>query len=171
MKLQKLKSNKGFSLIEMLVSFAIFGILCVALVGFISMSSRTYRRTSDLINLQVEYQIVMTMLNEYIMDCNGSITFNNNTLTIANQGETPYVFRLDGGELLLGDALVSRNVVPGTFTVWRDEENLLSVGLAFSPTNPHDARTYSAEQSIALRNSPNTAGIPPRPEPPPDGGG
>jgi prepilin-type N-terminal cleavage/methylation domain-containing protein len=156
MKLKNLKNNRGFSLIELLVSFAIFGILCTALVGFITMSTRSYRRTSDLINLQIEYQIVMTILNEYIIDCDDEINFNveTATLTITNRGENPHIFSLQDGGLFLGDAVVSRNVTAFAVRLIGDNENLLGVEMSFSPTNPHDNRVYTAEQFIALRNSP-----------------
>ncbi|MCL2638872.1 MAG: type II secretion system GspH family protein [Oscillospiraceae bacterium] len=152
MKLKNLKNNKGFSLVELLVSFAIFGVLCTALVGFITMSSRSYRKTSDMINLQIEYQVVMTMLSEYVIDCNGSIEFNDNTLTVTNVGETPYVFSLDDDGLFLGTSSVSRNVT--AFEVRLADTKLLGITMSFSPTNPHDDRTYTAEQLVALRNSP-----------------
>jgi hypothetical protein len=119
------------------------------------MSTRSYRRTSDLINLQIEYQVVMTILNEYIIDCDAEVRFNTETetLTITNLGETPHVFSFDGNELLLGSAVVSRNTT--AFTVRLVNENLLGVEMSFSPTNPHDPRVYTAEQFIALRNSPS----------------
>jgi prepilin-type N-terminal cleavage/methylation domain-containing protein len=159
MKLKRLKSNKGFSLIEILVSFAIFGILCVALVGFITMSARSYKRTQEMINLQVEYQVVMRVLNEYIMDCNDTVEFNTNTgtLTIVNTDATHvFVFDEDAGSLFLtladGNALVSRSVT--AFSVGRVNNNdaLISVNMGF--TNRTGDRNYQAEQFIALRNSP-----------------
>ncbi|MDR2559855.1 MAG: type II secretion system GspH family protein [Oscillospiraceae bacterium] len=152
MSVKNLKRKKGFSLIELLVSFAIFAVLCAALVGFISMSSRTYRRTTDMVNLQIEYQIVMNMLAEYIIDCDEEIEFDADTLTITNSHEAPHVFTLQDDGLFLGDAVVSRNVI--AFSARREDANLLAVSMSFTPTNPHDPRTYTAEQLIALRNSP-----------------
>jgi prepilin-type N-terminal cleavage/methylation domain-containing protein len=160
MKLKSLKKKKGFTLVELLVGFAIFGIICMALVGFISMSTRSYRRTSAHINLQIEYQIVMAILNEYVIDCDDEITFNtdNNTLTIRNQ--TPvetHVFRFDeaGGNLFLvidgADAPVSRNIT--AFDVSLAGNNLLAVRMAFAATD-RSGRIYDATQLIALRNSP-----------------
>jgi prepilin-type N-terminal cleavage/methylation domain-containing protein len=85
--LNNLKNKKGFSLVELLVGFAIFSVISVAIVGFITMSSRSYQRSSEVINLQIEYQIVMNMLNEYIMDCNYEIGILENGIYIINQSQ------------------------------------------------------------------------------------
>jgi len=153
MNIKNLKNKKGFSIIEMLVSFAIFGILSVALVGFLSMSSRSYRRTHDLVNLQVEHQIVMNMLNEYIIDCDEEIIIADNMLTIVSRGETS-LFTLEDGGLFMNGFPVSRHAT--AFAVEIDVQNmftLVNVTMTFSPTNPQDTRTYTATRTIALRNS------------------
>ncbi|MCL2634951.1 MAG: prepilin-type N-terminal cleavage/methylation domain-containing protein [Oscillospiraceae bacterium] len=147
MKPKKLKNKKGFTLVELLVGFAIFSIISLALVGFITMSTRSYRRTSAQINLQIEYQITMTMLSEYIIDSNERLAYNsaNNELHIDG-----YVFRFDNAEnsLYLDNALVSRNVTD--FSVKLDSDNLIAINMAFASLN----RRYEAEQYIALRNNP-----------------
>ena len=151
MKPRNLKSNKGFTLVELLIGFALFGIICTAIVGFIAMSTRSYRRTSDIINLQIEYQIVMNMLNEYIINSDGDIKFDADKLTI----DDTYVFSFDRtnqrlylGEI--GDALVSRNITE--FDVKHKKSNLIAVEMHFQPSTRD--RTYSATQLIALRNPP-----------------
>jgi prepilin-type N-terminal cleavage/methylation domain-containing protein len=162
MRIKNLKQNRGFSLVELLVSFAIFGVLCVALVGFITMSARSYHRTQAMINLQVEYQIVMKILNEYIIDCDDELEFSSedSSLTITNRNETHrFRFDEDAESLFLvleagdtfEDALVSRNMT--TFTVREVSENLVGVTMGFA--NPARDRFYEAEQLIALRNSPS----------------
>jgi hypothetical protein len=106
------------------------------------------------------------MINEYVVDCNGRIEFEAGTftLTIVNicavtGSENPDTFRLDGG-LLLNGHLASRNTTE--FDVWLERDNLLAVRMSFSPTNPHDNRRYTATQFVALRNSPDTDGVPRR---------
>lgn len=88
MKLPKLKSdNKGLSLVEMLISFAILSIVTVALMGLMTTGMRFFRSNTAYIGLQYEYQTVMTQLREYVVDCNGGIvtSADGNTLYIVNR--------------------------------------------------------------------------------------
>jgi type II secretory pathway pseudopilin PulG len=161
MKIKNLKNKKGFSLVELLVSFAIFGVICVAIVGFISMSSRSYRRTSALINLQIEYQVTMNMLNEYIIGCNAGIAFNpnTNTLYIVNKDEDDnfstetfnFVNTGDNRGLFLNGIvdMISKNITEFLVT---ENNNIVSVTMTFHPLAL--SRGYSATQMTALRNTP-----------------
>lgn len=82
-----MKNNKGITLIELIVSFAILGILILMLVGFISSGSNTYRSVSADVNLQIELQIAMNHIKEYLIDCNGGICYDGKTLYILNVEE------------------------------------------------------------------------------------
>jgi competence protein ComGC len=166
-KLKNLINKKGVTLIELLVSFAIFMVLCAALVGFISMSSNSYRRTSATVNLQIEYQIAMTMINEYIIDCDDRITFSAaDGLRVFNTNGEEFRFTLvttgDNRGLFLDGGIISRNII--AFDVLREEDNLLAVSMTFTSLN----RNYSATQLTALRNAPDTSGVPPRLPPEPE---
>jgi len=94
-------NNKGFSLLELIISFAILGIVSTTIVGIVSTSSNTYKSVSAEVNLQYESQVAMSQLQEYIIDCNGGICFKDNTLYILNTeatGYTAHVFRFDSGD-------------------------------------------------------------------------
>jgi hypothetical protein len=135
----------------------------------------------------------MNMLNEYIMGCNGQVTFDNNALTLFNtvrdeDGESVvftdiFTFNREDGGLFLtttirtasgteleafGPDIVSRNVTGFTVTSERSGSyfDTIAVTLSFSPTNIHDNRTYTATHLITLRNSPEITII--REEEPPD---
>jgi len=169
MKLKNLKKNKGFTLVELLVAFAIFGIISVALVGFLTMSSRSYRRTSAIVSLQIEYQVTMSMVSEYIIDCNAGLAFDEaqNALYIVSyedSGYVTYVFRFDAAENTLffgeftgnqavnpanADAHVSRNIQD--FSVSLDGGNMIAVTMSFSVL---DRPPYNITQFTALRNTP-----------------
>ncbi|MEL4106307.1 prepilin-type N-terminal cleavage/methylation domain-containing protein [Oscillospiraceae bacterium WX1] len=64
------RNRKGFTLVEMLVSFAILGILLVMITLIIQNGSVTYNAVSSDINLQYESQNTMSQLENYIIDCN-----------------------------------------------------------------------------------------------------
>jgi type II secretory pathway pseudopilin PulG len=148
---RKINSKNGFTLVEILVGFAIFMVLCAGIVGIITMSSTSYRRTSAMVNMQIESQITMTMLSEYIIDTNDAIIYfsSHNELHLIS-GSVTNVFRFAPQEnsLFLDDELVSRNV--SGFSADFINDRLVSVEMSFTSLN----RTYTACQLTALRNSP-----------------
>lgn len=94
------KNNRGFTLIELLVSMAILGMVSLAASGFMAVAARVYNSVNYSIKLQYESQLVMTQLQEYIIDCNKGIAWDSDTSTLylVNEddgNDTMYVFRFD----------------------------------------------------------------------------
>ena len=90
--MKKLLQNKGFTLVEMVVAFAILAVVMLSVGFVISTSSRTYGRISADINLQYESQLAMSQLQEYIIDCNAcvGVSSGGGSLYIINKTETQY---------------------------------------------------------------------------------
>lgn len=62
--------NKGFTLIELVVSIAIMAIVITAVTYFMSRSTKNYQYASDDISLQTEAQTMMNQLCDIIMEAN-----------------------------------------------------------------------------------------------------
>ena len=60
------KDNRGVTLVELLISFAILGIVSAVIAGFITTSSNTYSTLTTEVNLQYESQMAMNQLQGYI---------------------------------------------------------------------------------------------------------
>ena len=78
------ENNRGFTLIELIVSLLIFSIVVAAAFGFMLSGARSYSSVSKRLNLQVQSQLAMNQLNNYIIDCDTGICFENDTLYIIN---------------------------------------------------------------------------------------
>ncbi len=104
-------NHKCFSLVEMIISTAILGIVAVASLGFLASGSRGFSSVSGNVNLQYKSQLAMNNIQERIIDCNAGIYFNDATDTLylldsetvpnAETGEdeavyTTHIFRYDG---------------------------------------------------------------------------
>ena len=100
--------NKGYSLLELIISFAILSVVSVVVLGFMGTGANTYRSISSESALQYESQLTLGQLQEYLIDCSGGVCFDgdNDVLYVLNaddSGSTPaytlHTFHLDGNEI------------------------------------------------------------------------
>lgn len=77
------KNNKGFSIIELLVAMAIMAILSVALVGFISSGSNSYRNTNQNVKIQYDQQLVVNQLRDLILEASAGMYYDASSQTLA----------------------------------------------------------------------------------------
>lgn len=75
-KAWKLK-NKGFTLIEMIVTVAIIAIFSGVVVTFIGTGSGVYRNTSSNSKVQMETQETFDKIEDLIIDANRSLYYAN----------------------------------------------------------------------------------------------
>lgn len=88
--------NRGFTLVELMVSLVIFGVVVASAFGLMLAASHSYNSVTNRVNLEVESQITMNQLNEYIMDCNGGLYYKTDTSTTPN---TSTLYVMDKGSI------------------------------------------------------------------------
>ena len=142
--------NKGFSLIELIISILLLAIVSTMLLGFMSTGSTAFRRISTDVSLQMESQVAMTQLREYIIDCNDTLRYNQSThtLTILNSGPSEHVFTWDQTDGIIrynGDPL-AEHVSDINFV---KVDGGVEITLSFNYLNEN----YHATQTVALRNN------------------
>ena len=76
--------NRGVTLVELMVSIIIFGIIVSAVFGFMLAGSRSYNTATDRLNTDVKAQLTLNQLESYIIDCNSSLYFNSGKLYVLN---------------------------------------------------------------------------------------
>lgn len=62
------KNNKGMTLIELIISMAISAIILSMIIMIISSASKSFRRTNDEVNLQLEAQTTINQLSNLAME-------------------------------------------------------------------------------------------------------
>ncbi len=80
------QNNKGFSLVELIVALAIFGIAGVAVFGFMVNSSRLYQRTNVEVKLQYEQQLAVNQIRDMVVESDRGIYFDEASKTLALYG-------------------------------------------------------------------------------------
>lgn len=80
------RNNKGFSLVELIVALAIFGIAGVAVFGFTVNSSRLYQRSNVDVKLQYEQQMAVNQIRDMVVESDKGIYFDEANKTLALYG-------------------------------------------------------------------------------------
>ncbi len=80
------RDNRGLSLVELIVAFAILAVVGIAITGFMAYSSRGYANSNKNTKLQYEQQIVENHVRDNVMETTKGISFDNTTKTLTLLG-------------------------------------------------------------------------------------
>lgn len=88
---KRVKNHFGFSLIELVVAFAILGIASLAIGGFFVSSSRSYSTSSSETGVQYEAQMALNQIEGKLIDATLGVNYNL-VLKAPQTGQTKYNF-------------------------------------------------------------------------------
>ena len=168
-------NDHGFTLVELIVSIALLGIIAVAAAGFLVTGTRTYTNVNYSVRLQYETQLAMNQIQDYVMNCSQGIAWEGSTLYIVNSDKTEkkISFSSTDGKLSFGQGIAAE-----TDSVTASDllaENVTAFSVTFSPaptgqnktttataatvtlTMERGGKSYTGTQTIALRNNPIAA--------------
>lgn len=94
-----MKNNKGYTLVELLVSVAIFSIVMIGIVSIMSSTSVMYRNGHQEVKLQEEAQIALNQLEEILVDADNTISTLGTGYYSVNNTTQCYGFKQDGDKL------------------------------------------------------------------------
>lgn len=172
-------NNSGFTLIEIIICLVIFALVAASAFGLMLGASHSYSSVSAKMDLQLQSQLTMNQLREYIIDCNAGLYYKNNTVYIINEEDdgsytaNVFQYKSDGciyygkgsanltgsgtftctvaGTDLLADEVTSFSVTPKS----TDGANVSSAVISISFKN--NSASCSGVQTVALRNNPPLA--------------
>lgn len=169
------KNDRGFTLIELIVSIAILGIIAVAAGGFLVTGTRTYANVNYSVRLQYESQLAMSQIQNYVMNCNSGIAYDDSSKTLyVADSETDshplYLFKYDDAahQLKFSSGSASQNIsIAGGSADKIMAEHVTAFSVACVPDGSGRAdsikitlklamggKDYEGSETIALRNRP-----------------
>lgn len=166
-----MKNNfKGYTLVELLLSLAVFSIVMIIIGGVVSSTSTMYRNESFEVTMQEDASLVIAQLDELLMDATSfeklasgyKLTNSGQKYIIYSSGKNLYIHH--GDDLSTGETEVLSDCIwidPAgtaksfeisgftTTTTSPDCDNAVLVSLDFDK----EGYTYHAEKQVYLRNN------------------
>lgn len=96
-------NNKGFSLIELIISVAILTIITSAILGFIITSTKSYGNVSEEVEIQQESQLSLNQIADLVVDSTNGIK---------------YYYNDDESKTILSDADISGDATSKTLAIY-----------------------------------------------------
>lgn len=110
-----MKNNKGFSLVELLVSIAVGGIVLIVIGSFISSGTGFFNKQSDSLDIQNELQVASNRITDSLMEAT--------SLIVKNEGEA-------GNRILTiytGDFSDKESKIKPKCIIWNEKDGSLFV--------------------------------------------
>ena len=120
------KDENGFTLVELMISLALLGFVCLMLIFLMQMGGKAYANSKAEVDLQTESQMVMSQMNTWIMESN-----------YAKYDNTHHALELYTTQ---GKA----NKIIDKKVIFRKDTSLYLVEFVPDPANP----TYDCDQTV-----------------------
>ena len=144
--MRKYSDNKGFSLIELVISIAIIMTISGSIVSFLLAGSNSYSSVITTADLQQDAQLVMNQISDIVISAEKSVNFDTatDTLEVVNETEK-YKISWDKSKKILNYAENSENISDFMVNI---ENNKVKIRIKFE----NNSKAYAKEETITLRN-------------------
>ena len=165
-------NNLGMTLVEMIVAFAILGLVSTSIFSMILTGTKTYTKLTNTVKLQYEAQLATANIEKRILNCYDAVSWSDaiKSLILVEDGKVNVAhWDSSSKKLYYGTAeLVAEgttnvsmyllaehvtNFAVSMETVTEGSDTLVQK-VQFSVTLEHNKQTYTREKAVALRNLP-----------------
>lgn len=162
-------NNKGYSLVELLITIVIFGIVMIGIALMMRTTSASYVSGNSEVAMQTEVQIVANQIEELLVDATGTVTSTaTNEWKIPGSGATHYImYDATNDELLYqkgGNAAANWSlmaeyisdfdieglaVYTPSGTLGADHDNMANIHIEMN----NDGHAYEVDREVFFRNA------------------
>lgn len=160
-------NNAGISLIEILITIAILGVVGGIVIGFLQSGTKSYQNTDREVDMQYDAQVLLNQVGDYVINANSGLKQKGNTVYIYNTNENTLETEILSWQkpILYYEKTEKVNETESTVvdkTVLSKNVSWFSVDLAKADaerkvnaelTLQKDQKTYEATATWNLRNS------------------
>lgn len=167
-------NNKGYSLVELLLTLAIFGLVMIGIAMIMRTTSVSYRDGSNEVTMQTEAQIVANQIEEIFMDGTGGydsgVSGTSQYFCITSDGASHFVIYKPAEQEVWYEKINATGVTSpsaesaGTWSLMAENVASLDIsGFSVSDTSDNmitvkvsmdrDGYTYTATKDVYFRNS------------------
>lgn len=159
-----MKTNKGYSLAELLVSIAIFSVVMLSIVTVMRNVSVSYRNENAEVQLQENSQMLLSQMEELLVDAKSVSLIGTKTWNITDTDNVIHVIKLNGDTVQYkygssGYEDLCKNVkdldITGLQALNGDDKCTVKVEMANTIDGTSGGReyTYNASKDIVFRNA------------------
>ena len=157
-------NNKGYTLVELLVSLAIFSIIIVGIILFMRNASVAYKNENIEVNVQKEAQIFLSQVEDLVIDSTASISTTtdgagNPKYVITNPDGVSSITFIPGadglGKVYYNDSYLMAEKVENFVidkTTANDNSCTIKAVLAYNDASSNK-RSYTANKEVYFRNT------------------
>ena len=175
-------NNKGVTLIELIVTIAILGIIAVGIQGFTLVSAKLNSNVVSDVKLQYESQLVMANVQKHVINASKGIFWQDNKLLMVSESDeeedsvSVLVFNDAQKTLYYGEGTIREGGF-AVVSVYELAEGVTAFSVGLTETTDTDGvnaitiatqvditlkmernnETYIGKRSVALRNNPKIA--------------
>ncbi len=163
-----IKNNKGFSLAEMVVAFALLAFVAICVFGAVTAGGNMFTRVNEDVNLQYKSQTAMTQFQECFMPCSTAITKMEDGTVYFSDSEKVYALKYYEGVISYASCEISsakadlptKTMAPlcSDVSAFKVTVNTPSGNIAGSVkvelTVSSGGKSYSTSQIFSFRNEP-----------------
>lgn len=160
-RIKKVNKEKGFTLVEVLVSAAIGVMILVAVLTVFTQGDAIFQQEITLLDLQQDVRRAMDGMTREIRQAfpTGNVGIGTSNITFTMVDDTNYVtYSLSGNEIIreypaIADKILARNINALTFLQGGAGNRVITIGVNATQTdNKGRLLQYSLSEKVRLRN-------------------